>query len=152
MVRVGVDGLSRPTPPKPLSEADRFEWQIAPDRWAWVQDVLAAHRIVLSCDRFANRANALLPRFCSLSAEPGALSPPNAFAHDWSQEAGWNWAFPPLREIPRVLGLVREQRARVVLVVPDWKQAWFAPLMNAAWVVAPFEGDDPFFRRLRNGA
>ena len=43
MVRVGVDGLSRPSPPKALSEADRFEWQLTPQRWRWVVPVSYTH-------------------------------------------------------------------------------------------------------------
>ena len=159
MVRIGVDGLSRPPLPKPLSEADRFEWQVTPARWAWITASLAEMGIVLTCDRFACRANCLLPRFCSLTQEPGALSPPNAFTHDWSAEVGWNWAFPPLREVPRVLALLREQRARAVLLVPDWQQHWSAlaqqmahskPGARAQGVIR-LDGDQPFFRCRRNG-
>jgi len=151
MVEEGVDGISRPPTPKALSEADRFEWQITPAWWQWIVAQLQARGIALSCDRFASRANAMLPRFCSLQDEPGALAPPNAFTHDWSAESAWNWAFPPLRDIPKVLDLTREQRARVVLLVPDWKMVWYARATQQAWEVLPLEGEGPFFRRLRDG-
>ena len=151
MVRVGVDGLSRPGLPKPLSEADRFEWQLTPGRWAWVRALMACRGIELTCDRFACRANTLLRRFCSLREEPGALHPPNAFVHDWSSEAGWNWAFPPLREIARVIALVKEQRARAVILVPDWQQHWSGAASRAATEVVRLPGDEPFFRCLRDG-
>ena len=58
---------------------------------------------------------------------------------------------PPLRDIPKVLDLTREQRARVVLLVPDWKMVWYARATQQAWEVLPLEGEGPFFRRLRDG-
>ena len=151
MVANGVDGLSRPTPPKVLSELDRAEWQLTPDSWQWVVTQLRARGIELSCDRFASRANRLCSRFCSLQVEPGALSPPDCFTHDWATERGWNWAFPPLRDISRVLGLVSQQRARAVLLVPDWRMHWHTRAVELATAVIPFQGDGPFFRRLRDG-
>ena len=151
MVANGVDGLSRPTPPKVLSELDRAEWQLTPDAWQWVVTQLRARGIELSCDRFASRANRLCSRFCSLQVEPGALSPPDCFTHDWATERGWNWAFPPLRDISRVLGLVSQQRARAVLLVPDWRMHWHTRAVELATAVIPFQGDGPFFRRLRDG-
>ena len=151
MVANGVDGLSRPTPPKVLSELDRAEWRLTPDSWQWVVTQLRARGIELSCDRFASRANRLCSRFCSLQVEPGALSPPDCFTHDWATERGWNWAFPPLRDISRVLGLVSQQRARAVLLVPDWRMHWHTRAVELATAVIPFQGDGPFFRRLRDG-
>ena len=150
MVSIGVDGLSRPALPKPLSEADRAEWQLTPQSWAWVVHKLEELGVTLTCDRFASRANARLKRFCSLREEPGALAPPNAFAHDWAAESGWNWAFPPMRAIPRVIALLREQRARAVVLIPDWKMHWFAAAVSAAHTTIAFEGDGPFFQRRRD--
>ena len=121
MVRSGVDGLSRPAPARALSERDRAEWQLTPNCWSWVVDTLRRQGIELSCDRFASRANRLCERFCSLQLEPGALTPPNCLAHDWSKEKGWNWAFPPLTDISKVLQLVAQQQARAVVLVPEWR-------------------------------
>ena len=151
MVDNGVDGLSRPTPPKALSEADRYEWQLAPEAWQWVKRELASRGIVVSCDRFATRANRVCSRFCSLQLEPGALSPPDCFTHNWAEEAGWNWAFPPLRDIGRILGLVRQQGARAVVLVPDWRMHWHSNAVSMAKEVIPLTGPGPFFRRLRDG-
>ena len=55
-----------------------------------------------------------------------------------------------MRAIPRVLALVREQRARVVMLIPDWKMHWFAAVVSAAQETIYFEGDEPFFRRRRD--
>ena len=105
----------------------------------------------MSCDRFASRANRLCERFCSAQSEPGALHPPNCLAHDWAAEEGWNWAYPPLREISKVLHLVAQQRARAVVLVPDWRMYWYGRAMKLAGSVIPITGPGPFFRRLRDG-
>ena len=151
MVRSGVDGLSRPAPARALSERDRAEWQLTPNCWSWVVDTLRRQGIELSCDRFASRANRLCERFCSLQLEPGALTPPNCLAHDWSKEKGWNWAFPPLTVISKVLQLVVQQQARAVVLVPEWRMHWYTTAMRVATSVVPITGQGPFFRRLRDG-
>ena len=151
MVENGVDGLSRPSPPKSLSEWDRAEWQLTPACWQWVVRALGSRGISLSCDRFASRANRLCERFCSAQSEPGALHPPNCLAHDWAADEGWNWAYPPLREISKVLHLVAQQRARAVVLVPDWRMYWYGSAMKLAGSVIPITGPGPFFRRLRDG-
>ena len=151
MVRSGVDGLSRPAPARALSERDRAEWQLTPNCWSWVVDTLRRQGIELSCDRFASRANRLCERFCSLQLEPGALTPPNCLAHDWSKEKGWNWAFPPLTVISKVLQLVVQQQARAVVLVPEWRMHWYTTAMRVATSVVPITGPGPFFRRLRDG-
>ena len=125
MVKCGVDGLSRPPPPRSLSEADRAGWQVLPWVWEHVQSTLASRipGFAFTFDRFASRADALLPRFCSRQCEPGALSPPNAFVPNWAWSIGqweFNWAFPPSGDISRVFALVREQRAWACVLVPDW--------------------------------
>jgi hypothetical protein len=154
MVKVGVDGLSRPIVPKALSEADRADWRVAPELWCRI--VNSMYPLEFTCDRFASRANALLPRFCSLTTEPGALTPPNALAHDWRSngEGGgleMNWAFPPLRLVPDVITLLRQQRARACLLVPDWCREWYPAVVEEAtwlWVV---HGSGPSFQRQRDG-
>lgn len=151
MIENGVDGLSRPTPARALSEADRAEWQIHPATWLGVKKALAARGITISCDRFASRANRVCNRFCSLQLEPGALAPPDCFAHNWAAESGWNWAFPPLREISRVLSLVQQQKAKAVVLVPDWRMHWHSKAVDMAREVILLEGPGPFFRRLRDG-
>ena len=153
MVRVGVDGLSRPVEPKALSEADRAGWQLMPHIWQEVRD--AVHPVEFSCDRFACRADALLPRFNSLQVEPGALLPPNALVHDWRVDAQgrpeFNWAFPPLRHVASVFHLVRQQGAWACMLIPDWCREWYPAIMREAVWVWPLAGAGPFFRRLRGG-
>ena len=102
MVACGVDVLSRPPTPGALSEAIRAEWQVLPWLWEHVNATLAARipDFAFTCDRFASRANALLPRLCSLRRELGALMPPNAFAHGWVGLAGEiNWASRPPTQV-----------------------------------------------------
>ena len=113
--------------------------------------MLRVRGIELSCDRFASRANRLCERFCSLQLEPGALTPPNCLVHNWAEERGWNWAFPPLRDISKVLQLVVQQHARAVVLVPEWRMYWYTTAMRVATSVVPIPGSGPFFRRLRDG-
>lgn len=77
-------------------------------------------------DLFATRENRLVRKFCSLnpSDHPWAI---DAFSIEWD----WNlaYAFPPAPLIPKVLGKIREDRARVILVAPFWpKRTWFSLL------------------------
>ena len=97
--------------------------------------------------------NTLLPRFCSLSAEPGALLPPNALAHNWREDAHgeleMNWAFPPLRLVSKVLRLIREQKARACVLVPDWAREWFPAIVaEAQWVWRLADLQPHFLRRV----
>ena len=152
MIRVGVDGLSRPIVPKALSEADREGWRVSP--WLWERIQWSVSPLAFTCDRFASRANALLTRFCSLEVEPGALHPPNALVHDWRGDTRLlelNWAFPPLRLVPSVLALLRQQRARACILVPDWCREWYpAVISEASWLWVE-DGPGPFFQRQREG-
>ena len=150
MVRIGVDGLSSAVAPPHLSEGDREGWRMAPHVWQWIE-WYAPHPF--TCDRFASRANTLLPRFCSLSTEPGALLPPNAMAHNWREnehgELEMNWAFPPLRLVSKVLHLIREQKARACVLVPDWAREWFPSVMaEAQWVWRLTDLQPHFLRRV----
>ena len=81
MVKVGVDGLSRPIVPKALSEADRADWRVAPELWCRI--VNSMYPLEFTCDRFASRANALYSFLCShifgccdLPDRPAASSDP----------------------------------------------------------------------------
>ena len=53
--------------------------------------------------------------------------------------------------ISKVVQLVREQRARACLLVPDWAREWFPTLIDEAewwWLLSEFE---PCFRRRVKG-
>ena len=57
---------------------------------------------------------------------------------DW--KAVFNYAFPPVKLVGRVLRLVREQGARVVLIAPSWPSRWWWPeLQRMASVVVELE-------------
>lgn len=50
----------------------------------------------------------------------------DALVADWRGVS--NYAFPPVALVGQVLLLVREQRARAVVVVPEWPSQWWWPL------------------------
>jgi hypothetical protein len=75
-------------------------------------------------DWFASCDNAQLPRYYSWNADPSAEGI-DAFSFSWSFEPGF--MFPPFSLIPRVLRKVIEDKARVLLLHPDWPGALWAP-------------------------
>jgi hypothetical protein len=77
-----------------------------------------------SVDWFASSENAQLPRFYSWCADPSAEGV-DAFSFLWGFEPGY--MFPPFSLIPRVLRKIIKDRARVLLLHPDWPGALWAP-------------------------
>jgi hypothetical protein len=96
----------------------------------------------LDVDRFASSHNAPLPVFFSEFWCVGTAGV-NAFTTSWHSSN--SYCFPPPRLVFRTLQHARESRARIVLVVLDWKgQPWW-PLLVASG------GSDwaPMIRRCR---
>jgi hypothetical protein len=82
----------------------------------------------LDFDRFASAHNAQLPVFNSEYWCPESAGV-NAFTFDWS--GSHNFCFPPPRLVARTLQHALECRARIVLVVLDWKsQPWWPLLVS----------------------
>jgi hypothetical protein len=82
----------------------------------------------LDVDRFASAHNALLPVFFSEFWCEGS-SGVNAFTVSW--HGTFSYCFPPPRLVARTLQHARESRARIVLVVLDWKgQPWWPLLVS----------------------
>jgi hypothetical protein len=88
----------------------------------------------LEVDLFASGHNALLPVFFSEFWCPGSAGV-NAFTVSWHGSS--SYCFPPPRLVFRTLQHARESRARIVLMVPDWKgQPWWPLLVcdgGAGW-------------------
>ena len=156
MVACGVDGLSRPAPPLPLSSRDHAEWRLAPAWFRWLEQQLIYRCGIpaLTCDRFASRTSAQLPRFCSRGCELGALSPPSAFAHAWCTAPDgspeYNYAFPPAALAARVMQFAIQQRCWAVVVAPHWVRMWYPALLSSASLALDFPGEG-HFERLQGG-
>jgi hypothetical protein len=77
-------------------------------------------------DRFASHRNAKTQRFNSESWCPDTEAV-DAFTQDWSQDL--NWAVPPPDLIWKTIRLIREQKARAIMVVPVWpNKIWWHQL------------------------
>ena len=46
---------------------------------------------------------------------------------------------------------MQQQRAKAIVLVPDWRMHWHSKAIAMAKEVILFEGHGPFFRRLRDG-
>jgi hypothetical protein len=79
-------------------------------------------------DWFASCFNTQLPRFCAWQEGLEGAELFDAFMHDWSICDGY--MFPPFGLLPKVLQKVCDNKARVVLIHPDWPGALWRPLLN----------------------
>jgi hypothetical protein len=82
-------------------------------------------------DWFASCDNKQLPRFCAWQEGREGAEFVDAFAHDWSQTVGY--MFPPFGLLPKVLRKVINDKAKIVLVHPDWPGALWRPLLNSKY-------------------
>ena len=101
------------------------EWQINP---GVLKDVFDSFQFCPSIDLFASRINKQLERFASFWPDPEA-SIIDAFSVSWHNESFY--AFPPFSIIARVLQKVVRDKAKGVIIVPDWPtQPWFPFLLK----------------------
>lgn len=114
---------------------DRTEWKL--NRQAF--DRIVSHFGVPEIDLFASRLNAQVEKYVTWHPDPGAFAV-DAFTLDWKPFAFY--AFPPFCMIPKCLQKIREDKARGLLLVPNWPtQAWFPQL------VSMMEGEPLFIQR-----
>ncbi len=86
-------------------------------------------------DWFASCHNTQLSRFCAWQEGREGAEFLDAFAHDWSQTCGY--MFPPFGLLPKVLRKVLDDKAKIVLVHPDWPGALWRPLLNSEYYSNP---------------
>ncbi|KAJ1094268.1 hypothetical protein NDU88_007346 [Pleurodeles waltl] len=100
------------------------EWCLHPDQVRQIFQMWGIPRI----DRFATRENLHCPLFCSLQyTVQGALG--DAFQMSWCDQL--LYAFPPIPLIPRVVRKIRQDRAQVILIAPDWpRRVWYSDLLQ----------------------
>ena len=89
-------------------------------------------------DRFACNVTAKVPVFNSASFCPGT-SGVNAFNYDWGV-GGMNWLFPPLKLVGRVLQHLRLCKSAGLLLILQWKNAYFYPLLLTLKSTAAYKG------------
>ncbi|KAJ1156603.1 hypothetical protein NDU88_009321 [Pleurodeles waltl] len=117
VLNVRADSLSR------HFSADH-EWRLHPDQVRLIFQKWGFPRV----DLFATRENAHCPLFCSLQY-PMQEALGDAFQMTWCGQL--LYAFPPIPLIPRVLRKIRQDRALVILIAPDWpRRVWYSDLLQ----------------------
>ncbi len=113
LLNQGADMLSRKGMPQ-------GEWRLHPESVRMIWNCYG--RAVV--DLFATSENTHCPRFFSLSHSPLVG---DALTSHWP--AARLYAFPPIKILPLVLCKIREERASVLLITPNWpNQPWFPDL------------------------
>ena len=78
-------------------------------------------------DRFADNRNAKLPIFYSSVYCPGTAGV-NAFNFQWNPQS-LNWIFPPMKFVGRALCHLKMSQAAGLILVPQWKNSYFYPML-----------------------
>ena len=104
---------------------DSAEWGITP----MVRAAIFNRWGVPEIDLFATSRNRVLKRFASWGPDPEAELI-DSFLADWGEFSSV-YIFPPINLIGRVIQKIIMERARGILIVPDWKaQMWYRHLMR----------------------
>jgi len=104
-----------------------------PSDWKLRQDLasLLFRHHPCNVDLFASRLNHQLPNFWSWKPDPLAQGT-NSFLLDWSQCRGY--AFPPFCLVGRCVQQCLQQKAKLLIVAPLWKnQFWYPLLLNSLY-------------------
>ncbi len=116
----GADMLSRRRIPQ-------GEWRLHPESVRMIWNLYGEAEV----DLFATSENAHCPSFFSLSHSP---LEGDALTASWPTAR--LYAFPPIKILPLVLCKIREERASVILIAPNWpNQPWFPDLTEL--LIAP---------------
>ncbi len=116
----GADMLSRRRIPQ-------GEWRLHPESVRMIWNLYGEAEV----DLFTTSENAHCPSFFSLSHSP---LEGDALTARWPTAR--LYAFPPIKILPLVLCKIREERASVILIAPNWpNQPWFPDLTEL--LIAP---------------
>ena len=108
------------------------DWQLHPDLFRQVQKLRRRCKI----DAFASARNHLLPRFWSWKREPGAEAT-DFFTQLVVDPDTPLWINPPFQLLGRVLAHLQRVQARATVVVPDWRWAWWWPMLMGLLTAPP---------------
>jgi len=103
-------------------QLDQDDWSLRPKFWAVIQ----ARFGPFDCDMFASAETALLERFCALYWCPG-VQYVDCFSRTWSK--GNLWWHPNPRDLGRVLGKVKADKAKGAVLLPVWPGAMWWRLL-----------------------
>ena len=103
---------------------DGSEWMLNPAKF----QEIASHYGTPEIDLFASRLNKQVERYVAWQPDPEAENV-DAFTLDWGPLDFY--AFPPFCLISRCLQKIRQDKAKGIVVVPNWPtQPWFPVLMS----------------------
>ena len=128
MPSIGHPNHSEVDPPG-RQQNSRFHLQIS--GYGWLEhrqwDFQLHPKSFWGVDRFASSTNNKLQRFDARFHCPKAETI-NTFTAQWGDD--FNWLCPPIALIGTTLKHARLCRAKCVLFVPEWKSAYFWPLIT----------------------
>ncbi len=93
---------------------DKYGWKLHPVLFQALDDRWGPHTV----DRFADMNNTQLQVYNSRYKDPHSSGVDALSQRDWAQHN--NWVCPPFRLVPRVLQVLREQKAVATVVAPWW--------------------------------
>ncbi len=102
-----------------------FEWRLHPNIFKYLDNIWGPHDI----DRFASITTTQLPIYNSYHWDPLTSGVDALAQNNWEQLN--NYVNPPFSMIPKVLDLLRLQKATATLIAPVWEaQPWFQDLLQ----------------------
>ena len=122
--------VSKWIPREENEEADAISKFYDTDSWGIDDetfDFIQAQFGRVTVDRFASSTNRKLARFDARFYCPGVENV-NTFTSHWGQE--FNWLCPPISLIGEALKHAKRCKSEGVLLVPEWKSAYFWPLIT----------------------
>jgi RNase H-like domain found in reverse transcriptase len=106
-------------------ELDYTDYEIVPEMFS---SVCNAFQLIPETDCFANNSNAKCPYFYSATYSPGCVGV-DAYSYDWAVN-GLCWIFTAPDQIIRALLHAEQCKANVLLLVPQWRNSSFYPVLN----------------------
>ena len=102
---------------------ENTEWSLRPDIFGSICDKFG----MPSIDLFASRLNCKVPRYCAWQPDPSAVFIDSLMMSSWENE--FFYAFPPFSIIHLVIQKCIQDKAKGIILVPDWpSQAWYTVL------------------------
>ena len=100
-----------------------YEWRLHPNLFRLIDRIWGPHHI----DRFASITSTQIPMYNSLYWDPQTSGVDALSQTNWGTMN--NFVNPPFALIPRILNIIREQKAVATLIAPKWVgQPWYQQL------------------------
>jgi hypothetical protein len=109
----------------------RHEDWACPDEWV-AAGLRAAGRPSLTVDVFASRRSAKAPLWWAPLAAAGCQGVGADSAPQWARPDEVVWAAPPLRLAGLAVRLADQAAAKVLLIVPEWPDQWWWPIIRGS--------------------